>query len=109
MPQAVFVQDGEFIDHTPITDIAAGEVIVQGDLVGVAHRAIPAGTPGALAIGGVFDFAKNTGPAYTIGQLLYWDDAANVVSTVPGGKKQIGKAVRAAAAADTSVRVYLSQ
>jgi len=34
MPQAVFVHEGQTIDYTPTADIAAGEVVVQGDLVG---------------------------------------------------------------------------
>jgi len=109
MPQAVFVQEGETIDHTPVADVAAGDVVVQGDLVGVARTPIAAGRLGALAVVGVHDFAKAAGPAFTVGQLLYWDDAANVATATVATNKLIGKVVRAAAAADTSVRVRLSQ
>ncbi len=109
MPQTTFVHDGLSIDYTPGADIAAGDVVVQGDLVGVAKLEIKSGKPGALAVDGVFDFAKNTGVAYTVGQLLYWDDTANVVTTTATGNKLIGKVVRAAASADTTVRVRLSQ
>ena len=31
-------QDGAAIDYTPGTDVAAGDVVVQGELVGVAKR-----------------------------------------------------------------------
>jgi predicted RecA/RadA family phage recombinase len=109
MPQATFVQDGCFVDYTPGADVAAGDVVVQGDLVGVARVEIKAGKLGALAVDGVHDFAKNTGVAYTVGQFLYWDDTANVVTTTATGNKLIGKVVRAAASADTTVRVRLSQ
>jgi predicted RecA/RadA family phage recombinase len=108
MAQAVFVQDGESIDYTPVADVAAGDVIVQGDLVGVAKRDIPAGKLGALTVGGVFDFTKLAALVLAVGTLVYWDDAANVATNVSVGNKLIGKVVRAAAAADATVRVRLS-
>jgi predicted RecA/RadA family phage recombinase len=109
MPQATFVQGGDAIDYTPAGAIAAGDVVVQGDLVGVTKRPLAANEAGSLAVGGVFDFTKNTGVAYTVGTILYWDDTNNVVTTTASGNKQIGKVVRAAASADTTVRVRLSQ
>lgn len=109
MPQAVFVQEGAAIDYTPGADVAAGDVIVQGDLVGVARFDIKSGVLGALAVTGVFDFAKATNVAYTVGTILYWDDTNNIVTTTATGNKQIGKVVRAAATTDPTVRVRMSQ
>jgi predicted RecA/RadA family phage recombinase len=109
MPQATFVQDGKYIDHTPGGALVSGDVVVQGDLVGVVLRPLAAGELGALAVDGVFDFTKNTGVAYTVGQILYWDDTNNVVTATALGNKQIGKVVRAAATTDTTVRMRLSQ
>lgn len=111
MPQATFVHEGDFIEHTPGADLAAGEVVVQGELVGVATRPIPANTPGGLAVEGVFDFAKATGvgTAVTAGANVYWNDAANQATTTATGNKLIGKSVRAAADADATVRVRLNQ
>ncbi|MBM3983781.1 MAG: DUF2190 family protein [Planctomycetes bacterium] len=109
MAQAVFVQDGECIDFTPGADVAAGDVVVQGDLVGVAKRDIPANVPGALAVTGVFDFAKLAALALAVGTLVYWDDAANVATNVSAGNKLLGKVTKAALAADATVRVRLSQ
>lgn len=109
MPEAVFVQDGRYIDYTPTTAVASGQVIVQGDLVGVTVRPIAAGELGALAVDGIFDFAKATTVAYTVGTILYWDDTNNVVTTVATGNKQVGKVVRAAATTDSTVRVKLTQ
>ena len=109
MPQATFIQDGKFIDHTPTGALASGDVVVQGDLVGVAVRPLAANELGSLMVDGIFDFTKNTGVAYTVGTILYWDDTNNVVTTTATGNKQIGKAARAAASADTTVRVRISQ
>ncbi len=96
MPQAVFAHEGAAIDYTPGADVAAGDVIVQGDLVGVARLDIKSGVLGALAVTGVFDFAKATNVAYTVGTILYWDDTNNIVTTTATGNKQIGKVVKAA-------------
>ena len=109
MAQATFVMDGKSIDHTPAGALASGDVVVQGDLVGVVARPLAALEIGALCVEGVFDFAKNTGVAFTVGTILYWDDTNNVVTTTATGNKSIGKVVRAAASADTTVRVRLSQ
>lgn len=64
---------------------------------------------GALAVTGVFDFAKATDVAYTVGTILYWDDTAHIATTTATGNKSIGKVVRAAATTDPTVRVRLSQ
>ncbi len=111
MAEAIFRHDGGSIDYTPSADVAAGDVIVQGELVGVAKLDIKAGTLGALAVTGVFDFAKATGggTAITAGANVYWDDTNNVATTTATGNKLIGKCVKAAADADATVRVRMSQ
>jgi len=113
MADAVFVQEGQQIDYTPGADVAAGEVVVQGDLVGVARTPIAAGQLASLAVAGVFDFAKQAGAgvAFSAGDKVYWDAANKVAVTTDGGgvNKLAGKAVRAAADNDTTVRVRLSQ
>lgn len=109
MPQSAFVCDGLNIDYTPTVAVAAGDVIVLGDLVGVAGRPLATNEPGALAVTGVFDFAKATNVAYTVGTILYWDDTNNIVTTTATGNKQLGKSVRAAATTDPTVRVRMTQ
>lgn len=113
MAQAIFRHDGSSIDYTPGEDVVAGDVVVQGELVGVARLDIKANTLGALAVAGVFDFAKATGggSAIAAGAIVYWDDTNNVATTSAGGgvNKLIGKVVKAAADADTTVRVRMSQ
>jgi predicted RecA/RadA family phage recombinase len=109
MPQATFVHEGGTVDYTPAADTAAGDVVLQGDLVGVANLDIKAGRLGALAVTGVFDMAKQAALAIAVGVFVYWDNAAKVVTTMAGGNKLLGKAIRAAAAADATVRVRLIQ
>jgi predicted RecA/RadA family phage recombinase len=110
---AFFVQDGNSIDHTPGADVAAGEVVVQGELVGVAKLDIPAGRLGALAVSGVFDLAKaaGSGVTFSAGDKVYWDASGSVAVATDGSgaNKLVGKAVADAADGDSTVRVRLSQ
>ena len=91
--------------------VAAGAVVVLGELIGVAKRPIAANNVGTLAVAGVFDFPKAAGSAITAGVKVYWD-AGNSVATTDaddGTNKYLGKTVRAAADADATVRVRLEQ
>ena len=42
--KAIFVYEGKSIDYVPAADVAAGDVVVIGDIVGVAQFDIPEGT-----------------------------------------------------------------
>lgn len=108
---ATFIHSGNSIDYTPSSDVAAGDVVVQGELVGVAKMSIAAGMLGSLAVTGVFDFPKatGTGTAITAGELCYWDASNQQATTTAEGNKLIGKCVKAAADADTTVRIRMSQ
>lgn len=113
MAQTRFIHDGNSIDYTPNTDVAAGSVVVQGDLVGVTKVDIPADALGALAVRGVFDFPKATtvGSGSAAGTKLYWD-VTNSLATDDddsGANKYLGKSIRIAADTDDTVRVRLEQ
>jgi len=121
MAQAAFVQNGAAIDYTPDADVTAGDVVIQGDLVGVAKSDIAAGSLGSLAVEGVFDFPKATGAgtAITAGAKVYWDDVDQQASeegdeSASGsdsleGTALLGKSVKDATDDDATVRVRLSQ
>jgi predicted RecA/RadA family phage recombinase len=108
---ANFISEGDNLDYTPGADVAAGAVVVQGDLIGVAKRPIPANTAGSLAVSGVFDFPKSTagGSAIAAGATVYWNAGAQQATTTSAGNKLLGKTTKAAADADATVRVRLSQ
>ena len=113
MATVTFVHDGRAIDHTPGSDVGAGDVVVQGDLVGIAKLDIAANALGALYMFGVFDFPKTAGvgEAISAGARVYWDVADVVAKTddETGANKYIGKVVKAAVDDDTAVRVRLEQ
>ena len=108
-----FVHDGNSVDYTPGSAVTAGDVVVQGELVGVAKVDIAASALGSLAVTGVFDFPKATGTstAITAGANCYWDVAEAVAKTdsETGANKLIGKCVKAAVDADATVRIRLMQ
>lgn len=113
MPLVTFVQEGAAIDYTPGADLAAGDVVVQNELVGVTKRAIAANTQGALRVEGVFEFPKATGvgSAIAAGLKVYWDVAEQVAKAddETGANKLLGKTIAAAADNDALVRVRLAQ
>ncbi len=113
MATAQFIQDGGYIDYTPGSDVVAGDVVVQGDLIGIAKGDIATGKLGALAVVGVFDFPKATGvgSAISAGAIVYWDAAAKEATTnsAAGANKELGKTVAATVDADATVPVRLSQ
>lgn len=113
MATAQFIQDGNYVDYTPSGDIAAGDLVVQGDLIGIAQGDIPAGKLGALAVTGVFNVPKaaGTSTAITAGTSVYWDEAELVAKadSETGANKLLGKTIAAAGDDDATVRVRLSQ
>jgi len=112
MATATFIHDGNTIDYTPSVDVAAGAVVVLGDLVGVAQRAIPANPLGTLTLVGVFDLPKATGAGTGIaaGATLFWDAGNQVVTTDSGSgaNKRLGNAAAVAGTADATARVRLN-
>jgi predicted RecA/RadA family phage recombinase len=113
MALAQFIHDGKSIDYTPGADVAAGDVVVQNDLLGVAKLNIAANTLGALAVTGVFDVPKATGAGTAIaaGKKVYWDAADKQAKedSEAGANPYLGKTIKAAVDADATVRVRLEQ
>jgi predicted RecA/RadA family phage recombinase len=108
---AQYIHRGDSIDHTPSSDVAQNAVVVQGTLFGVATRAIPANTTGALAVTGVFSIAKPTGAGtdWAAGTAVYWDAGNTRLTTTVGSNVYVGKTVAAALTTDARVNVRLSQ
>jgi predicted RecA/RadA family phage recombinase len=111
MATATFVQEGDSIDYTPGVDLAAGDVVAQGVLIGVAMRPIPANTLGALRVRGIVDLPKEAGAVFVedFGEPVYWDPVAGVATPTSTAPNQpLGATVRPAAASDTTVRVLMT-
>ena len=107
---ARYVQRGDAIDHVPLEDVASGDVVVLGNLVGVAKLDIKTGELGALALTGVYEVEKATGVAFAVGMEVAWD-AANRKAVAAGtsGSVKMGHAVALASAVETTMFVRLCQ
>jgi len=110
---AIFKQRGDAINHVPTSDVSAGDVVVQEDLIGIAKLDIKANTLGTLALIGVFAMPKATGSGEAIaaGAKVYWD-AGNLLATTDdasGANKFLGKSILAASDDEATVQVRLSQ
>lgn len=105
---ATFLQDGHSIDYTPGSDVAAGDVVVLGSLVGIATRPIAANTRGALAVSGVFRITKLSTDEVTTGAVLYWDDTNKRVTLADSGNTRIGLAVAASPSGQATADVLIN-
>ncbi len=102
---AIFIQEGVYLDHTPVGALAQGDVVaIEDDFFGVAIAAIAAGVKGALAVQGVFEFDSDG--VIAAGALVYWNSGTSKVSATPADNCYIGRAV--AAASDDKCRVALN-
>lgn len=104
---ARYIQKGEAIDYRPTENVAAGDVIVLGNLIGIARLDIPANTLGALTVVGCFEAPKATG-AINAGVVVYWDATNSKVTTTATGNPYLGKAIYAAESGDETVQFLLN-
>jgi predicted RecA/RadA family phage recombinase len=104
---ARFVQEGEAIDYTPGSAVAAGAIVVIGSVgIGVAQTAIAANVRGSLTVEGVIEHAKASG-AVTFGAKVYYDATNNVLTTTATSNTLAGWAVAAAASGDATATIKL--
>ena len=104
--QARYIQRGESIDFLPDRDISAGEIVIQNGLIGVAKIPVKKGTPGSLALSGVFDVTKTVRCAFSVGAAVYWDTVRQ--SAVTSGDLLLGLAAENSKLNDSHVRVILN-
>jgi predicted RecA/RadA family phage recombinase len=105
---ASFVHNGAALDYTPGSAVSAGDVVVVGDIVGIAPRDIAASELGAIQVAGVFEFPKASATVVAAGAKVYWS-AGSGLATVTNTDKFCGHAVAAAGNGATVVRVLLDR
>lgn len=114
MPQSVmakYKQEGENIDYTPSSAKTAGEVVVQGGMVGVVPSDIPANALGSLSVGGIWELPKGTGAGKDIlvGEKVYWNTTLfQAIQLASGSMPLAGVAIATAGTADAFVSVKLT-
>lgn len=67
---AIYRNSGDHLWITPTANIAAGDVVAVGGIVGVAPYAIPANTRGTIQTSGEYDVAITAGTSYAVGDYV---------------------------------------
>lgn len=82
--------EGETIDYTPGSAVSAGDVVVQGRVVGIAPQAIAASVKGTLDVTGIWNVPKDVTNFSSVGLPVYW----NATGDPYGGTAGSGCATR---------------
>ena len=104
---ASYVSQGDILDHTPSSAVAAGDVVVIGAIIGVAPRPIAANTLGTLAVEGVFEMPVATGATGAQGSAINWYAVSGVAHASTG--VAAGKLAKPRLVGDTSVHVNVNK
>lgn len=103
-----FVQEAETVTLIAPYALTSGQGLLVGSLFGVASNDAAISTEVETVTKGIFTLAKAAAQAWTIGALIYWDNAARNCTTTVGTNKLIGVAMNAALTADTIGNVRLN-
>lgn len=103
-----FVMEGKTLTLTAPYALTSGQGLLVGSLFGVASGDAAISTEVEAITDGVFTLTKATGAAWTVGALIYWDNAARNCTTTVATNKLIGVAIAAAASGDTVGNVRLN-
>src|SRR3974390_2875721 len=102
-----FVQEGDVLTVTAAAAVSGGDVVIIGDLAGIACTDAAIDESVEVNMEGVYTLPKAAG-AVTQGAKLYWDSENKVVTTTAGSNAALGHAAYAADAAGPTVQVRLA-
>ncbi len=102
------IQDGNVIQYTAGADIAAGDLVIIGQRVGVALVDIANGATGSVAVSGVFEVDKEASLAVAQGDLLYCDATSGELDKTATEQTLAGYAFAASGTSATTVLVKLN-
>lgn len=104
-----YVQPGSVVTVTaPVGGMKSGDAVLVGSLFGVAAFDAAEGADVEINTTGVYDVAKVSAQAWTVGAPIYWDVAAKLATTNAAGNTLIGVALAVAANPSAIGRVRLS-
>ncbi|MEM9108603.1 MAG: DUF2190 family protein [Planctomycetota bacterium] len=106
MAKAKFLHGSpNMIDYTPASAVSAGDVIIEGNAILIAHSDIASGELGAVSDGGgVYAIVKGSSTTAANGAPIHWDVADQEINA-DGANPQIGRLVEAAVSGLTTGKV----
>lgn len=102
-----YQQRGEAIDVVAPYDVPSGGGLLIGTLFGVAQSPAETGDPVVIVPVGVWELAKTSAQAWTVGAAVYWNNTDKVCTTSSSGNSKIGVAVAVAANPSATGQVLL--
>ena len=105
--QATFKQNVNIIDYVAAAALNVGDVVPLTNGCGVALNTVAIGASVGLAVEGVYDISSDTGTAWAVGDLIYWDNTNKVGTKTATSNTPMGYAVAAKAAATVAGTIKL--
>lgn len=103
-----YVQPGGSLTIPAPADLASGDVVITGAIIGIAAGAATTGESVDVVTMGVFELSKVAANNFALGAAVYWDSTAGLATTTASGNTKVGVAVAAAAASTGTVKARLS-
>lgn len=104
-----YVQPGMALEITAAAAISSGDVVVVGDLIGIAAADAAIGEKVTLSVSGVYELSKEAA-AMSEGDKVHWHAVDGEVKASSGaGTVPMGYCVGGALLADAKVKVLIHQ
>jgi predicted RecA/RadA family phage recombinase len=103
-----FIQRGDTLTIPAPADVLSGGVVQMGAIVGVANGSATQGAPVDVDVVGVFSLPKVAATAVAVGDVLYWDATAKLVTKTATANTRLGVATEPAGAGAAEVAVRLN-
>lgn len=102
-----YIQKGDNLTIPAPVVVASGDVVIVGDIHGVAAGDAAEGDPCDVVTVGVFTLPKVGADAFALGAPVYFASATKLATATASGNTKIGTAVEAAGASTATVAVKL--
>lgn len=102
-----FVQAGSALTIPAPANVASGDVVIVGNIIGIANAAAASGADLDVTTTGVFNLPKVSGDVFAVGATVYFNTATKLATTTASGNTAIGTAVAAAGVGAALVKVRL--
>ncbi len=102
-----FIQPGDTLMVAAPANVASGDVVIIGLMIGIATTTALSGAPVAVKTTGVIELAKVSAQAWTVGVAVYWDSTNKQATTTSSANTLIGYAAEPAANPSSVGRVRL--
>ena len=102
-----FVQAGSALTIPAPAAVASGEVVIVGNIIGIANAAAAFGADLDVTTTGVFSLPKVSGDVFAVGATVYFNTATKLATTTASSNTAIGTAVAAAGVGAALVKVRL--